>query len=72
MAKGPWIGSVYRTGMICCAYGMYAFAGYQDRTVTAAPTREELTIPLDPGDTFPPIRSAEASCFWKYIGRSPA
>lgn len=63
-----FLGSMFRTGMRCHAGGIYAFAGYLDRAVTVTPTWEELSIPLDFGETFPPIKSTQAGCYWKYIG----
>ena len=56
--------SRYKTGQICPKRGTYRFDGYLDGKQTPAPTAEERRIPLDKGDTFPPIRSANKGCWW--------
>lgn len=59
----------YKTGQICPLPGDYQFDGYTDGTSYPSPTPEELVIPLDKGDTFPPIRSSGKACFWRLIRR---
>ena len=54
----------YKTGEKCPAKGNYKFDGYVDGTRTPSPTAEERRIPLETGETFPPIRSCEKACFW--------
>lgn len=58
----------YKTGQQCVLKGRYAFDGYVDGTTTPAPTAEERIIPLDAGDTFPPVRSSNKAAWWRYIG----
>lgn len=58
----------YKTGETCQYTGKYEFDGYTDGTRTPAPTAEERVIPLERGETFPPIRSSEKACYWKKIG----
>ena len=36
--------------------------------VRLRPTGEEMMIPLDVGEEFPPIRSASKACFWTFKG----
>ena len=54
----------YKTGEKCPAKGNYKFDGYVDGTWIPRPTAEERRIPLEAGETFPPIRSCEKACFW--------
>lgn len=54
----------YKTGQTCPSTNCYLFDGYVDGTTTPAPTAEERRIPLEHGETFPPIRSCEKACFW--------
>ena len=56
----------YKTGEICVLAGDYCFDGYTDGTQTPSPTPEERVIPLDVNDTFPPIRSCEKACYWRF------
>lgn len=56
----------YKTGEKCPKKGNYDFDGYvNDDGRTPAPTAEEKRIPMDVGDTFPPIKSQNKSCWWK-------
>ena len=57
----------YKTGEECPKKGTYDFDGYTDGKWTPAPTANEKSIPMDKGDTFPPIRSAEKACWWKFV-----
>ena len=63
-----YIGQRFKTGQICSAKGNYEFDGYLDGTSHPQPTVEERIIPLDVGDTFPPVNSADKGAWWKYIG----
>jgi hypothetical protein len=58
----------YKTGDKCTTKGRYQFDGYTDGTNYPSPTTEEKIIPLDVGDTFPPIRSTNKGAYWRYIG----
>lgn len=57
--------TLYKTGERAPVTGRYEFEKYTDGTKTPAPTAEERIIPLDRGDTFPPISSADKACWWK-------
>jgi hypothetical protein len=56
----------YSTGQECPKTGTYAFDGYLDGTWSPSPTANESSIPLSKGETFPPIRSANKACWWKF------
>jgi hypothetical protein len=58
----------YKTGQVCPSKGNYRFDGYTDGTWTPSPTAEEMVIPLDAGDVFPPINSSDKGAWWKFIG----
>ena len=45
----------YKTGEKCPAKGNYKFDGYVDGPRTPSPTAEEKRIPLETGETFPPL-----------------
>jgi hypothetical protein len=66
--KMTYIGERFKTGQICRSKGKYQFDGYLDGTYYPQPTAEEQIIPLDVGDTFPPINSSDKGAWWKYIG----
>lgn len=61
------IGTRYRTGEKNSESGRFRFDGYLDGTTSPTPTAEEKEIPLSRGETFPPIRSAGKSCWWKLV-----
>ena len=61
------LGARFRTGETCPVSGRYRFDGYLDGTSSPPPTSEEMEIPLSKSETFPPIRSASKSCWWKLI-----
>jgi len=56
----------YKTGQECPKTGNYAFDGYLDGTWSPSPTANESNIPLSKGETFPPIKSANKGCWWKF------
>lgn len=56
-----------KTGQNCDVKGRYAFDGYVDGSTSPAPTADERVIPMDRGDTFPPIKSAQKACWWRLI-----
>lgn len=56
----------YKTGEQCPKSGTYVFDGYTDGTSTPAPTANESSIPLSENETFPPIKSANKACYWKF------
>lgn len=55
----------FKTGETSPYKATFRFDGYLDGSWTPAPTPEEKEIPIDKGDTFPPIRSTEKACWWK-------
>ena len=63
-----YVGQRFKTGDKCDTSGRYQFDGYTDGTSTPTPTANEQIIPLDVGDTFPPVRSSNKAAWWKYLG----
>lgn len=63
-----YIGELFKTGQVCSSKGKYQFASYLDGTNSPAPTAEERVIPLDVGDRFPPVNSADKGAWWRFIG----
>ena len=59
----------FKTGETCIVSGRYRFDGYTDGSTYPPPKPEEREIPLSKGETFPPIRSARKSCWWKLMQR---
>ncbi len=58
-----------KTGETCEIAGDYEFDGYTDGTWTPSPTYDEKVIPLQVGETFPPVRSCDKACWRKLIRR---
>lgn len=56
----------YKTGEECPRTGHYLFDGYLDGTSSPAPTDNEKDIPLSKSERFPPIKSANKGCWWKF------
>jgi hypothetical protein len=56
----------FKTGQECPKKGNYDFDGYLDGTWSPTPTANESNIPLSKGETFPPIKSANKGCWWKF------
>lgn len=54
----------YKTGDISPAKAWYDWDGYTDGTNWPSPTAEERRIPLEKGETFSPIRSANKGAYW--------
>ncbi|PRQ09498.1 YjzC family protein [Enhygromyxa salina] len=59
------VGDRFKTGASCTTSGSYVFDTYVDGTTTPQPTTEERVILLTRNETFPPIKSAEKSAWWK-------
>lgn len=59
---------MYKTGDKALSTGRYTFVRYVDGSATPAPTQNERIIPLQRGETFPPIRSSSKAAWWQYIG----
>lgn len=62
--------NLYKTGDSAPHTGRYEFVKYVDGTTVPSPTREEKVIPLNRGETFPPVRSTKKAAWWRSIGRS--
>lgn len=54
----------YRTGDKAPANAWYDWDGYTDGTYSPSPTAEERRIPLEKGETFPPVRSCNKAAYW--------
>jgi hypothetical protein len=59
------LGQEFKTGAKCETKGDYTFVRYVDNPQAPLPTMDERTIPLDKGDTFPPIRSQNRAAWWR-------
>lgn len=58
---------MYKTGNVVTITSRYEFVRYTDGITTPAPTAEERVVPLDRGNTFPPVRSANKGAWWRLI-----
>jgi hypothetical protein len=59
------LGQEFKTGDKCETKGDYTFVRYTDNSWAPAPTPDEQVIPLDKGDTFPPIKSQKKAAWWR-------
>ena len=59
-----------KTGETCEIAGDYEFDVYTDGTRSPSPTSDEKIIPLQRGETFPPVRSCDKACWRKLIRRN--
>ena len=57
---------LYKTGDTAPYSGRYEFVRYTDGTTTPRPTDNEKIIPLQRGETFPPIKSCNKGAWWRY------
>ena len=58
------------TGKKAKVSGYYQYDGpIEGKNVRCAPTPEEQVIPLDQGDTAPPVKSCGDSAKWKFLRR---
>jgi hypothetical protein len=57
----------YKIGDTCPKTGNYRWDGYTDGTYTPEPTEKEKIIPLEKGETFPPIKSAGKGAYWRSV-----
>jgi hypothetical protein len=55
-----------KTGQCCPSRGIWEFGCYTDGTTSPRPTMDELTIPMEVGCKFPPIKSACKGAFWRH------
>jgi hypothetical protein len=58
-----------KTGQMCELAGTYAFDGYVEPKYAPSPTPNEREIPMEVGETFPPVRSTERAAWWKWVNR---
>lgn len=58
---------VLKTGEITEISGNYAHAGSPDGKTSCNPTPEEKIIPLERGDTAPPVKSCAEPALWKLV-----
>lgn len=58
-----------KTGETAEISGDYAHMGNPNGTTSCSPTTEEKIIPLDKGDTAPPVKSCEEPALWKLVKR---
>lgn len=58
---------LFKTGEIAPRTGHYGFVEYLDGTTSPPPTWNEREIPLDRGDVFPPINSADKAAWWEFL-----
>jgi len=56
---------MYKTGELAPKTGNYQFVKYTDGTTTPSPKTDELVIPLDKGEKFPPVKSANKAAWWQ-------
>lgn len=58
----------FKTGEKAPESAMYAYDGpaSTDR-ISCLPTPEERVIPLDRGETFPPVKSCGSAAYWRKI-----
>lgn len=56
----------FKTGEESPWNAVYRFDGYTDGTSTPTPTLEEQEISLAYRENFPPIRSANKGCWWRF------
>jgi hypothetical protein len=56
---------MYKTGDKAPEKANYVFVRFVNTNVNCTPTNNERNIPLDKGDTFPPIRSCNAAAWYR-------
>lgn len=56
-----------KTGEKARISGYYAYNGAVDKKISCIPTPEERIIPLDKGDTAPPVKSCGSAANWKLL-----
>jgi hypothetical protein len=59
---------LYKTGDKAPRTGRYEFVRYTDGTTTPSPTANERVIPMQAGNTLPPINSCDKGAWWRYLG----
>lgn len=53
-----------KTGEECQYEGDYEFDGYVESPQYPKPTPDESEIPMEVGETFPPVKSTERAAWW--------
>lgn len=61
------LGDTYKTCQKSPANARYKWVKYTDGTTSPKPTSEEMIIPLDRGEHFPPVRSCNKGAIWEMI-----
>jgi hypothetical protein len=56
---------MYKTGDKAPEKGEYKFVRFVNSSVNCTPTTNERSIPMDRGDTFPPIKTCNAAAWWR-------
>ena len=58
---------ILKTGETAEVSGLYAHAGNPDGKTSCTPTKEEQIIPLEKGETAPPVKSCAEPAMWKLV-----
>jgi len=59
--------TIIRTGEKADVTGIYAHIGNPKGTTTCSPTPKEKIIPLERGETAPPIKSCAEPALWRLV-----
>ena len=59
--------NIIRTGEKADVTGNYAHIGNPNGTTACSPTPEEKIIPLERGETAPPVKSCAEPALWKLV-----
>ena len=57
----------HKTGEKATRAGWYEFEEYVRGGRTPAPTADERTLPLDFGDTVPPVKSSDKAAWYVWV-----
>lgn len=58
---------IIRTGEKADISGLYVHMGNPNGKTSCSPTSEERIIPLEKGDTAPPVKSCAEPAIWKLV-----
>jgi len=58
---------IIRTGEKADVTGIYAHIGNPKGITACSPTHEEKIIPLEKGETAPPVKSCAEPALWKLV-----
>ena len=59
--------TVLKTGETAEVSGIYTHIGSPDGKTSCSPTAEEKNIPLEKGETAPPVKSCAEPALWKLV-----